>query len=140
MHSYLKFIAWTYLDGTKSGTRKPQYETQMYFPFPDLLEGVRLIGNTFDPSKAQVIAKGRQDVLGNYGDMINVDVYVDGCSAEAGYTQPYNLCMPLLERLVKKAMWLLFPKSIDPQGFNPIAHHLKSVVAYEIKASPSSNF
>lgn len=140
LHSFLKFTAWTYLEAARSSKRKPQYEIEMYFPFPELMRGVRVSGTNFDPSRAQVIEKGRHDVFCEFGYSINVDVYAEGCSVEAGFTQPSNLCMPLLEGLVQKVLWLPYPKSVDPQGFDLMNSNLKSLIAYEIKASPSSNF
>lgn len=140
LHSYLKFLAWAYLREAKTGRRQPAYEMQMYFPIPELLKGVRFVGNTFDPSRAQVIEKGRRDVFCSYGDAICVDVYVKGLSVEVGATQPYNLCMPLLERLVEKAIWIPFPPAVEKRQFNPMTCPLKSVNAYEFTPSPSSNF
>ena len=140
LSSYLKLLAWIYLSAAKCGRGQPEYEVQMYFPTPELLRGVQFSGNTFDPSQAQVIEKGRQDVFCSHGDAIFVDVYVKGFSVEVGATQPYNLCMPLLERLVEKAIWIPFPKNVGRRESDPMTCQLKSVKAYELTPSSSSNF
>jgi hypothetical protein len=113
---------------------------QMYFPIPELLRGVEFIGDTFDPSQAQVIEKGRRDVFCSHGDAIFVDVYVKGYSVEVGATQPYNLCMPLLQGLVEKAIWIPFPKDVERRAFDPMTSQLKALKAYELTPSRSSNF
>lgn len=133
LHSYLKFAAWEWLNSRKNKGIKPDYEVQMYFPFEDLLEGVTFTGSTFDPSVAQLIAKGRQDVFADFGSIIFADVLCGRCSVEIGFTQPLNLCMPLLEDLVDKSIWIPFPKGIEPRQFDPLTYNLVKVAAYEIE-------
>ena len=131
LHSFLKFAAWAWLSSKIGKHAKPEYETQMYLPMEDLLEGVKISGSTFDPRKPQVLKRGRRDVFAEFGSIISVDVYCSKHSVEVGFTQPFNLCMPLFQGIVHRSIWLPYPKNVLPKQFAPGS--LKTVVAYELE-------
>jgi len=131
LHSFLKFAAWVWLCSTIGKDAKPQYETRMYLPMEELLEGVKISGSTFDPRKPQILRRGRQDVFAEFGSTISVDVYCKRHSVEVGFTQPFNLCMPLFTGIVSRSTWIPYPKSVAPEQFIPGS--LKAVVAYELE-------
>lgn len=147
LHGYLKFVAYQklYEDqkslkyiSKKAGYSNPQpeYEVGMYYPIEELLEGITEYSGAFDIFAPQVIEKGRADVCADFGEIRYVDVYcrilLSSVSVEVGYTQPYNLLLPLLHGLVKTATWLPFPNKLDPRNFDLNDKIIRGATAYEI--------
>ena len=135
LHSFLKFVAYNWLSTTSNS--QPQYEQQMYLPIDELLQDVKVVGGTFDPCLPQLIEKGRRDVYAMFGVMMSVDVFCDRTSVEVGYTQPFNICMPLIEDLAEYVVWIHFPKAINATDFEPNQHEIGSVHAYKFSIIPT---
>jgi hypothetical protein len=64
-------------------------------------------------------------------DWLAVDVLGRDTSVEVGATQPYNLLSPLLAGLVRRAVWIAFPKGVDRTQFSVDTSSFTSAVAYE---------
>ncbi|MEW8350660.1 MAG: hypothetical protein AB2689_21645 [Candidatus Thiodiazotropha taylori] len=147
LHGYLKFIVYYKLYEDQQSLRyisnkagyshpKPEYEVRMYYPIEELLEEITQYSGTFDIFEPQVIEKGRTDVYAEYGEIKSVDVYCEilasSISVEVGYTQPCNLLLPLLYGLVNTAIWVPFPRKLDPSNFDLKNKGIRTATAYEI--------
>jgi hypothetical protein len=140
VHGHLKYLARLWLETQPSEVSiggKPDYEVGMYFP-----DYVFLKRSNFKPSvgyfdfrKPQLLLpKGRRDVDASFGRTTYADVLGNCTSIEVGRTSPFNLCMPLLERLVSRSIWIPFPVKGFTARTDPLELNLAMLSAYEIQA------
>ncbi len=106
----------------------------MYFAIDDeFTKQITIIGSSFDIRQSQLIERGRTDFDPSYGIIIRTDVFGGETTIEVGYTEPFNLCMPLLEGLAKTAIWLPFPKKVSEEFDVKNIPEINLVTAYELK-------
>lgn len=134
LHGFLKLVAWHWLVDRKEST--PIFEQEMYFPIEELAGNVKIRGSSFDITKPQMIEKGRNDVIATYGKIIRSDVFCTETSVEVGYTQPLSICMPLLDELAERVVWLPYPKGVSASTFDVENSVVREVFAYEFKLRP----
>lgn len=141
LHSFLKYVAWRWLDGTASVAMPCQgefirYEQRVYSPLDSALEKaghiVDPLGYHFDPTMAQLLRRGDTSFIGDCGNIITVDVFGKGTNIEVGRTTPYNLLTPFNDILSNRTVWIPFPAKLQPKDFSITDFRFCSVIAYEI--------
>ena len=129
LHAFLKLVAHNWLANTCE--QLPVYEQEMYFVDKEAVQNVFFKGLDLDPKVSQLLPKGYKLFDATFGITIVADVYCSRRTVEVGSTQPFNLCMPLLESLAEKSIWVPFPRGIQKAAFDPDEVYLSEIVAYE---------
>jgi hypothetical protein len=132
LHCFLKYLGalWLHSDAINGVAR---YEAQAYFPNPENLQLAAQYKVHVPPRSrtARILTARDRNMNATHGCIIAIDVLGKNISIEVGATQPYNLLTPMLEGLVKRAVWIPFPRGVDRSQFTVDASSLKSVIAYE---------
>lgn len=143
LHSFLKYIAWRWLDRSDSVALRHhseliRFEQRVYSPADSELKKagclVDPLGHRFDPTMAQLLRRGDTSFFGEYGDLITVDVFGKGTNIEVGRTTPFNLLTPFNDILSNRSIWVPFPAKLKPKDFSIADCRFHSVTAYEISA------
>jgi hypothetical protein len=75
-------------------------------------------GNEVDIATPRLIPVGTDSCFPlSYGLVIRMDLHCSGKSIEVGQTQLFNLLLPLLDGHVDQAIWLPYPKRVEPKTF-----------------------
>lgn len=120
LHAFLKYAARCWLE-TQQGV-VVSYERRLYSPHDDVpvdykTEELMPDGSRFHRKVGlpHILAKGDRFPC-YFGTLLEVDVLCEGqrnISVEVGATSPFNLLVPLLDGLVRKAVWIPFPQLND---------------------------
>ncbi|EGG92794.1 hypothetical protein IMCC1989_6 [gamma proteobacterium IMCC1989] len=140
LHAFIKYVAHEWLSNFLPAGETPRYETSIYLPIPELIElldqyNIKHMGNQFNIREAFVIPKTPEYFDASNGEIIIADVYCKNIIIEVGYTTPFNLCMPLVEGLVSKSIWLPFPKGLEPNNFNPSLFENEYINGFQLSIS-----
>lgn len=139
LHAYLKYLAARWLQ-SGAPNAAVRYEAQVYLPGYDSLELAAKHHIHVPPRsrKPRILTPRDRDMNATYGFIIAIDVLGRDTSVEVGATQPYNLLSPMIEGLVKRAVWVPFPRELDRSKFTVNTNALQSVVAYQFTPEDSN--
>lgn len=132
LHILLKFnlYLWLYME---TG-RRPSFERRLvYTDRNSPIERIVEISNKKNPGQKRMHTLP----LGYETYEIIADLHSADTSLEVGATRPFNLLLPLLENLVKTAIWVPFPKGYRGKLFN--MSQLKKVTGYRFTLSNLSD-